>query len=100
MTQARTRNNKDAPPTTQRTIAVRIPRSERERAGITKARDRTGVVVRLGSAQLAEQGLNDKSIAEFFSREATRVKVAGFAKAPERATLDLRYEPASDREDA
>lgn len=91
--------NRDAPPATKE-VTVRIPRSERERAGLIKARDRTGVVVRLGGAQLAERGIDDKSIAEFFSREATRVKVAGFAKAPERATLDLTYAPASDREEA
>ena len=97
MTQRRTK--RDAPPTTK-AIDVRIPRSERERAGITKARDRTGVVVRLGSAQLAERGIDDKSISEFFGREGTRLRIAKFAKAPERATLDLRYEPASDREDA
>lgn len=97
MTQRRTK--RDAPPATKE-VTVRIPRSERERAGITKARDRSGVVIRLGSAQLAEQGLNDKSIGEFFSREATRLRIAKFAKAPERDTLDLTYEPASDRGEA
>lgn len=84
---------------TEQGIGVRLPRSDRERSGIVKARDRTGVVIRLGSAQLAEHGIDDGAIAEFWSRKPTREKIAPFVKDPARRTLDLRYEPASDRED-
>lgn len=98
MTQPRTK--RDEQPSTK-AVTVTIPRSERERAGLVRVRDRTGAVVRLGGAQLAEHGIGDKAIAEFFGREATRVKVAGFVKRPERGTLELPYEPApSDRGEA